>query len=155
MAILITERKSAAKAEWEAEECSKHFGYIIKGKAGAQRSIPMRSAKSLAARFYKPQALHAPTGVYPKRVANREDDNCWLSGGIERTVTQMREHLVRCCSWWRDQQKMLWKAVGKATGWNAGRCRHVQISEMYSRDECNQAMMYLLGVTEEGKFGPK
>jgi hypothetical protein len=27
---------------------------------------------------------------------------------------------------------MLWKEVGKATGWRAGRCRHVQVSELLS-----------------------
>jgi hypothetical protein len=53
MAKRISEGRSAAKAEWEADKCSKHFGYRLKGKAGAKRSIPLTSAKSLTARFYR------------------------------------------------------------------------------------------------------
>ena len=49
----------------------------------------------------------------------------------------------------------LWKAVGKVTGWKAGRCRHVQISELFSMEECDQAVVDFLAATEVGKFPPK
>jgi len=155
MARRISEGRSSANAEWEADKCSKHFGYSLKGKAGARRSMPMTSAKSLATRFYRLKSGHAPTGVYLKRFGHREDDNCWWCGGGGRTAAQTREHLFCHCSRWRDQQKMLWKAVGKATGWKAGRCRHVQVSELFSRDECDQPVMDFLAATEVGKFPPK
>jgi len=48
----ISEAKPAAKAEWEADKCSQHHGYGLKGKAGSKRPIPMNSVKPLAARFY-------------------------------------------------------------------------------------------------------
>jgi len=48
----ISDGRSAAKAQWEADECRKHFGYRLKGKAGSKRPIPMASAKLLASRFY-------------------------------------------------------------------------------------------------------
>jgi hypothetical protein len=48
----ISEERSAAKAEWEADKCSKHFSYRLKGKAGTKRPIPMTSKKRLANRFY-------------------------------------------------------------------------------------------------------
>jgi len=48
----ISEGRSAAKAEWEADKCSKHFSYRLKGKAGTKRPISMTCVKSLAARFY-------------------------------------------------------------------------------------------------------
>jgi len=115
----------------------------------------MTSVKSLAARFYRLKSGHVPTGVYLKRFSHREDDKCWWCGGGGRTAAQTREHLFRHCSRWRDQQKTLWKAVGKATGWKAGRCRHVQVSELFSRDECDQAVMDFLAATEVGKFPPK
>ena len=67
----------------------------------------------------------------------------------------MREHLFRHCSRWRDQQKTLWKAVGKPTGWKVGRFRQVQISELCSRDECDQALVDFLAATEVRKFPPK
>jgi len=151
----ISERRSAAKAKWEADKCGQHFGYRLKGKAGTKRPIPMTSVKSLAARFYRLKSGHAPTAVYLKRFGHREDDKCWWCGGGGRTAAQMREHLFCHCSRWREQQKMLWKVVGKATGWKAGRCRHVRVSELFSRDECDQAVMDFVAATEVGKFPPK
>jgi len=44
---------------------------------------------------------------------------------------------------------------GKATGWKAGRCRHVQISELFSMEKCDQAVMDFLAATDVGKFPPK
>ena len=48
----ISEAKTAAKAEWDADKCSKYHGYRLKGEAGSKRPIPMNSVKPLAARFY-------------------------------------------------------------------------------------------------------
>jgi hypothetical protein len=74
------------------------------------------------------------------------------AGGV---AAQAQEHFFRHCSQWREQQKILRKAVGKATGWNAGRCRHVQISELFSKKECDQAVMDFLAGTDIGKIPPK
>jgi len=52
MARPISEGRSAAKAKWEANRCSKHFSYRLNGKEGTKRPIPMTSIKSLAAWFY-------------------------------------------------------------------------------------------------------
>jgi len=150
----ISEGRSAAKAKWEADKCCKHFSYRLRGKAVTKRHIPMTSEMSLAARFYRLKSGHAPTGVYLKRFGHRDDDKCWWCGGTA-TKTQTREHLIRHCSRWRDQQIALWKAVGKATGWKAGRCRHVQLSELFSIEMCDQAVMDFLAATEVGKFLPK
>jgi len=70
-------------------------------------------------------------------------------------VFQTQEHLFCHCSRWRDHQKELCKAVGKAAGWKAGRCQHVQISELFSMEECNQAVMDFLVASEVGKFPPE
>ena len=70
-------------------------------------------------------------------------------------MSQTLEHLFLHCSRWKDHQKELWKAVGKATGWKAGRCRHVQISELFSIEECDQAVKDFLAATEVGNFPPK
>jgi hypothetical protein len=45
--------------------------------------------------------------------------------------------------------------VGKETGWKAGRCRHMQISELFSMEECDQAVPDFLVATEVGKFPPR
>jgi hypothetical protein len=114
----ISEERTAAKAKWEAERCSKHYGYRLKGKAGSKRSVPMTGVKPLAARFYRLKSGHTPTGAYLKLFGHREDDICWWCRG---GAVQMWEHLFRHCSQWKDQQTTLWKTVGKATGWKAGR----------------------------------
>ena len=147
----ISEGRSAAKAEWEADKCSKHFSYRLKGMAGTKRPIPMTSVKPLAARFYGLKSGDAPTGVYLKQFGHRDDDKCWWCGG---KVSQSREHIFHHCRRWRVHQRELWKAVRKATGWRVGRCRHVQISELFSIEECDQAVMDFLAATEVGKFPP-
>jgi hypothetical protein len=144
----ISEARTAAKADW----CTKHYGHRLMGRAGSKRPVPMTSVKSLAARIYRLKSGHAPTGPYLKRFGHREDDICWWCRG---GAVQMREHLFRHCSRWKDQQKMLWKTVGKARGWKAGRCRHVQISELFSMEKCDQAVMDFLAATDVGKFPPK
>jgi len=150
----ISEVQTVAKAEWEADKCSKHHGYRLKGKAGSKRPIPMNSVKTLAARFYRLKSGHAPVGTYLKRFGHRDDDKCWLCGGGSRTA-QTREHLFRHCSRWNDQQKTLWIEVGKATGWRAGRCRHLTVSELLSIEKCDKAVMDFLAATDVRKFPPK
>jgi len=119
----ISERRSAANAMCEADKCSKLFSYRLKGRTGTKRPVPMTSVKLLATRFYLLKCRHAPTGFYLKQFSHQEDNKCWWCGGGGRTVAQTRQHLFRHCSRWRDQQWTLWKAVGKATGYRAGRCK--------------------------------
>jgi len=69
-------------------------------------------------------------------------------------VSQTQEHLFRHCSRWRVHKRQLWKAVRKATGWRAGRCWHVQISELFSTEESDQVVMDFLAATEVGKCPP-
>ena len=70
-------------------------------------------------------------------------------------MCQTQEHLFRHCRRWKDQLKILCKTVGQATGWKAGRCRHVQASELFTIEECDQAVMDFLAASEVGKFPPK
>ena len=151
-ATRISDGCSAAKAEWATDKCSKHFSYRLQGKAGTKRLIPMTWVKSLATRLYQLKSGHAPTGVYLTRFGHRDDVKCWWCGG---TVSQTWEHLFRHCSRWRDQQRDLWKSVGYATGWKAGRCRRMQISVLFTVGECDKVVMDFLAATEFGKFPPK
>jgi len=153
----ISEARTVAKAKWEADKCSNHYSYRLQGKAGSKRPIPMNSVKSLAARFYRLKSGHAPVGTYFKRFRHRDDDKCWWcggGGGRAAAQTQTWEHLSRHCSQWKDQKQTLWKKVGKATGWRAGRCRHVQVSELLSMEKRDKAVMDLLAATDFGKFPP-
>ena len=151
----ISEGRSAAKANWEADKCSKHFSYRLKGTTGTNRPVPKTSVKSLAEWFYRLKCRHSPTGVYLKRFSHWGDDNCWWWGGRGRTGAQTQEHLLRHCSRWRDQQWTLCEAVGKAMGRKAGRCRQVQISELFSVEECDQAVVDFLAASEVVKFLPE
>jgi len=92
--------------------------------------------------------------VRPHPDQSRTDGTVANTAG-SRTAAQTREHLFRHCSRWKDQQKTLWKGVGKATGWRAGRCRHVQVSELLSMEKCDKAVMDFLGATDVGKFPSK
>jgi hypothetical protein len=145
----ISKERSAAKARWESDRYTKHFSYRLKSKAWSKRLIPMTRVKSLAARFYRLKLGHAPTGVYLKRFGNRDDEKCWWCGG---TLSQTLEHLFRRCSQWNHRQKELCKAVGKATGWKEGKCRHIQITELFSIGEFDQAVMDFLVATEVWNF---
>jgi len=144
--------RSAPKAKWDADKCSKHFIYRLKGESGTKRLIPMTSVKLLATRFYQLMSGHAPTGVSLTRFGDRDDDKCWWGGG---TVSLTREHLVCHCSRWRCHQKETWKAVRTATGCKVGRCQHVQTSELFSIEVCDQAVMDFLAATNVRKFPPK
>jgi hypothetical protein len=70
-------------------------------------------------------------------------------------LTQTRDHLFRQCSWWKNQQNALWKAVRKAMVCKAGRCQHVHVSELVSMENCDQAVIHFLGATDIRKFPPK
>jgi hypothetical protein len=65
---------------------------------------------------------------------------------------QTREHLFQHCSGWKYQQQELWKKVGNATGWKAGRCRRAQMSELCYIEICHMAVMDLLAAWDVGKF---
>jgi hypothetical protein len=62
-------------------------------------------------------------------------------------VAQTQEHLFHHCRRWKNEQQELWKAVGRATGWKTGKYRHMQISELFSMEICDQAAMDFLAAT--------
>jgi hypothetical protein len=130
-----------------SDQRNKQFSYKIKGEEGSKRPIQMTSVKSLGARFYRLQSGHAPTTVYLKQFGHRDDDKCWWDVGTV-TQTQTREEHFLHGSRWRDQQTAGWKVVGNVTGWKAGTCRYVQISELFSIEECDQQVMDFLVATE-------
>jgi len=44
---------------------------------------------------------------------------------------------------------------GKVTGWKEGRCRHVQVSELFSMAESDEAVVDFQAATEVRKFPPE
>jgi hypothetical protein len=148
----VSEGQTAAKAKWEAKWCSKHYGYRLKIKAGSKRSVPLTCVKPLAEKFYRLKSSYAPTGAYLKTFGHREDHICW---GCRVGAVKTQENLFRHCSRWKDQLTTLWRRVGKATGCKAGRCQHVQMSEMFSTMICNQVVLDFLAATDVRKFPPR
>jgi len=73
---------------------------------------------------------------------------CWLKGSDMGTPFPPLQRMER-------PAKMLWKEVGKATGWKAARFRHVQVSELFPMEKCSQVVMDFLVATDVGKFPPK
>jgi hypothetical protein len=49
----ISEGRSVAKAECQADKCRKHFRYRLMGKVVTMRPVPMTSIKPLEAKFYQ------------------------------------------------------------------------------------------------------
>jgi len=47
------------------------------------------------------------------------------------------------------------KGEGSAPSWKAGRYRHVQISELFSMEICNQAVVDFLAATDVGRLPPR
>jgi hypothetical protein len=82
----------------------------------------MPSVKLLATRFYRLNTGHAPIGTYLKWFGHRVEYRYWWCGGRGRMAAQTCEHLFCHSSSWGDQQKALWRVVGKVMGWKAGRC---------------------------------
>ena len=141
----ISEGRKPAKAECEADRWFKYHGYRLKGKAGSKRPIPMTSMKSLPTNYYRLKSSHAVTGMYLKWFGYRQDNKfCWCRGG----TLWPREHLFSNCSRWKDQRKACWKAVGKGTQWKAGRCRHVQSSELFAMEKCDKPVIDILAATD-------
>jgi len=87
-------------------------------------------------------------GVYCRQAPNSP---AWNASNTRRDGPGAG-HLFRHCKKWKNEQRELWKVVGQETGWKAGRCRHVQILELFSLEMCDQAVMDLLAATEVGKF---
>jgi len=153
--IHFADGRSAAKAKWEADKCSKRFSFRRKGKTGTKRPVPMTCVKSLATWFYRLNCRNAPTGAYLKWFGHQQDNIYWLCCSGGKAVALSRELLFHQCSRWRNQQNTLWKVVGKAMSCKAGRCRYVQITERCCTEQGNQALVDFFAATEIGKLPPK
>jgi len=119
----------------------------------------MNSPTSLVARFYPLKCGHAPVGMYlgnvPKTgltlrcrrmlAVQRRRQNGSPDVGASLPPLQPKE---------RPAKDAL-EEVGIATGWSAGRCRHLQVSELLSMEKCDKGVMAFLIATDIGKFPPQ
>jgi hypothetical protein len=71
----------------------------------------------VASRFYQLRMGPAPTGPHLTKIGKAEDDKCWwcASASSGSGPSQTRERLYKHCRRWKDQQAIMWRAIGKAT----------------------------------------
>ena len=107
-------RKIAAKKwvearAWAGGQTSKKKYKML----GSQRpdGTVVGSTKRLTSRFYQLKLGYCHTGQYLHWVKVRPTAQCWWC----RCPTQTRDHLLKGCPKWKDQQRTLWKEVWKET----------------------------------------
>lgn len=66
--------RRAAQVKCEADNCSKYYGYRLKGKAGRKRSVPPTHMTSRATRFCWLMCTDALTESYLKQCRHQVDD---------------------------------------------------------------------------------
>jgi len=103
----------------------------------------MKSSKSLVSRYYELKCGYAPTVMYLKRSGQRDNDQCgWCGRVTHGSISSVIARSGRTSS----------ENCGNQSGGKAGRCKHLQISELFSLEMCDQVVMEFLAATEVGKF---
>ena len=104
-----------------------------------------KARNGIASRYYQLKTGHALTGMYLKWIGCREDDTCWWCHGPG--IFQTREHLIKTCTTWRQQQKVLWEEIRLYTGCGRDRFR---IADLFA-DEFTEAILAFLETTDVGR----
>jgi hypothetical protein len=85
-------------------------------------------------------------GAIPSLDKNRPTAKCWWC----QHRTQTREHLFKCCPYWKRQQKILWAEVRKQTGRSKYRFK---IRDLFADERCSPAILDFLPATDVGRRG--
>jgi len=141
----IAEKKWAEARQWAGGRTSKKKYKMPKSQR--PDGVVAGSARRLTSRFYQLKMGHARTGEYLQWAKVRPTAQCWWCPH----PTQTREHLLKGCPRWRQQQKVLWKEVWKETGRGRGRWK---AHELFADPRCSQAVLNFLSSTEVGKTVP-
>jgi hypothetical protein len=112
----------------------------------------MNSVRPRAGRFYRVKSGHMPVGTELNESRHQNDDIWWWIGSTGRMASHRQEYLLHHSSRWKDQENVLWKVVGKLTGWKAGRCRHMQVPERLPTELCVLVVIHFLEAADIGKF---
>jgi hypothetical protein len=66
-------------------------------------------------------------------------------------MIQTREHLLKACPMWRDQQKILWAEIKKITGrWKS----RWMILDLLAHGRCSRAVLVFLSITDVERLVP-
>jgi hypothetical protein len=144
----ITEAKWREHLAWVKQRCRVKRYYLLQER---QRTDPVASPakKPIASRFYQLRMGKAHTGPYLAKIGEAADDKCWWCGS---GVSQMREHLFKHCSQWKDQRVTMWRAVRKATE-GKRTARNTSMGQLFGDQRCTAAILGFLATTKVGLRG--
>jgi len=105
------------------------------------------STKRLATRYYQLKTGHCLTGEYLHWTKSHPTPQCWWC----QCPKQTRNHLLKRCPRWKEEQRTLWEEVYKETG--RGRWRW-KAHELFAESGCSQLLLDFLSSTDVGKTVP-
>jgi hypothetical protein len=88
-------------------------------------------------------------------VGQAADDKCrWCSNsGSGSEPSQTRKHLFKHCRRWEDQQLIMWRTIGKATG-GKQTARNTSMAQLFGDERCTAVILeFLETTTEDGLRG--
>jgi len=142
----IAKKKWAEAREWAGGRTSKKKYKMPKSQK--PDGTVAGSAKRLASRFYQLKTGHCLTGEYLHWSKSRPTPQCWWC----RCPKQTRDHLLKRCPKWKEEQKGLWQKVEEETG--RGRERWKARDLFAEGGQCAQAILDFLSSTDVGKTVP-
>jgi len=142
----IAEKKWAEARKWAGGRTSKKKYKMLKSQK--PDGTVAGSAKRLASRFYQLKMGHCLTGEYLHWSKSRSTPRCWWC----RCPKQTRDHLLKRCPRWKEEQKVLWQKVEEETG--RGRERWKAHELFAEGGQCSQAILDSLASTDVGKTVP-
>jgi hypothetical protein len=141
----ISEKKWAEARQWAGSRISSHK-YKMPCQQRPDQTIA-GSSKRLASRFYQLKTGHYLSGQYLNWTKKRPTAQCWWCP----YRTQTREHDLKVCPAWKEQQRTLWTEVRKETGrWKS----RWKVRDLLADERCTRAVLDFLSTTDVGRLVP-
>jgi ribonuclease HI len=141
----ISEKKWAEARQWAGARISSHK-YKMPRQQRPDQTIA-RSTKRLASRFYQLKTGHYLSGRYLNWTKKRPTAQCWWCP----YRIQTREHDLKVCPAWKEQQRTLWTEVRKETGQGKSRWK---VRDLLADERCSRAVLDFLSTTDVGRRVP-
>jgi hypothetical protein len=141
----ISEKKWAEARQWAGGRISSHK-YKMPRQQRPDQTIA-GSTKRLASRFYQLKTGHYLSGRYLNWTKKRPTTQCWWCP----YRIQTREHDLKVCPAWKEQQRTLWTEVRKETGRGKSRWK---VRDLLADERCSRAILDFLSTTDVGRRVP-
>jgi len=141
----ISEKKWMEAGQWAGGRTSKKKYKMPKSQK--PDGTVAGSTKRLTSRFYQLKTGHCLTGEYLHWTKSRPTPQCWWC----RCPKQTRDHLLKRCPKWKEEQRTLWEEVYKETG---GGREWWKAHELFAEEGCSQAVLDFLSSTDVGRIVP-